>query len=57
MAKLLGNLIAKARGAEGRDRQAAGGNHQRLTAEWPDAGLQHIATTRSRFDLLDARVE
>ncbi len=56
MAELPGHLVAKAGGAQGRNRQAAGGNHQRLAAQLAEGGLQLIAAVEFA-DLLDRGVQ
>ena len=49
VAELLGHLIAETGGAQGRDRQAAGGDHQRFAGDLAQRGVQQIAA----FELLD----
>jgi hypothetical protein len=49
MAELLGDLITETSGAQRRDRQAAGGDHQRLALDLTEGGVEQITA----FDLLD----
>ncbi|MNQ41811.1 hypothetical protein D3C85_554990 [compost metagenome] len=52
MAELPRHLVAEAAGAEGRDRQAAGGNHQGCATDQAGAGLQ-LVTGLEPGDLAD----
>ncbi|MNC25560.1 hypothetical protein D3C75_736500 [compost metagenome] len=56
MAELAGDLVAEAAGAEGRDRQAAGGDHQRLADDLAGAGGQPVAIVAA-LDLLDGGIQ
>ncbi|MCY1414769.1 hypothetical protein D9M71_302280 [compost metagenome] len=49
MAELPGDLVTEAGGAQGRDRQAAGCDHQRSALHLAHAGLQQV----TGFEFLD----
>ena len=52
VAELFGDLIAEACGAQGRDRQPAGGDHQRLAVNRPQRCIEAVAVV-GFFDLFD----
>ncbi|MNI24573.1 hypothetical protein D3C73_781970 [compost metagenome] len=56
VAELLGHLIAKTGGTKSRDRQAAGGNHQRFARHLPKRRVEQI-TFLKLLDGLDRRVQ
>jgi len=56
VAELPRDLITEAAGAEGRNRQAAGGDYQRLAAHRADAGVQQISLSML-LDRLDRGVQ
>ena len=56
VAELFGYLITKAGSPQRRNRQPAGGDHQRLAVNWPQSGIEAVAVV-GLFDLLDRGVQ